>query len=454
MQFSPNLLKAQETMKRLLENDLLQWKQNKRRKPLLIRGARQVGKSHLVESFGNKHFNNVIAINFELSPQYKACFNSSLDPEVICNAIRIVSQQPIEAGNTLLFLDEIQDCPEAIQALRYFKEKMPELHVIGAGSLLELTLRQANFRMPVGRITSLYLYPLSFKEFLLNFNPQALEAIEQATVAQPVQEAIHNHLLEQLKLYLILGGMPEVLATYQNNKNLQETQALQADILSTYQSDFGHYEQLASPELLRKCFEQLPLMVGQQIKYNKIDPDLRSRELKKAIAALEAAQIFQRVQASSAQGLPLNADINEKKFKLNFIDVGLVKRVNQLDASLLLNEDPMLLNQGALTEQFVGQELMAYSANYEKADLYFWARDGSAKAEVDYITAVENRVTPIEVKSGKIGKLRSLKQFMLERDSALGLRISQLPLQIEGKVLSLPLYMVSELERLLKNQTK
>ena len=434
---------------RQLEQNLIAWKQNAARSPLIVRGARQVGKSFLIETFGKAYFNNLVTINFELNPEYKACFNE-LDPQSICNAIATISQQPIHPGETLLFLDEIQDCPQAIQSLRYFKEKLPDLHLIGAGSLLELALKTADYRMPVGRVSFLNLYPVSFNEFLRSYNPEALQYVESATLKNPPPEAIHQHLLKQLKLYFLLGGMPAVIADYQEKQDIQSIQALQSNVLETYRQDFGHYHKLSQPNLLRTCFEKIPLMVGQQIKYNKIDPESRSRELKQAIATLEATSLLHRITASSAQGLPLDHNANEKKFKLNFIDIGLVKRINQLDAELLLDDQFQLLNSGALAEQFVGQELLCYAPAYEKAKLYFWARDGSSNAEVDYLFVAGKQIIPIEVKAGKSGKLRSLQQFLLKHPSDIGVRLSSLPLGMERNVLSVPLYMISELERLLR----
>jgi predicted AAA+ superfamily ATPase len=437
------------TLARTLEQYLLKWSSSSSRKPLLLRGARQVGKSFLVETFAAKHFEHVISINFELSPEFKDCF-LNLDPTSICAAISVLQPKPITPGKTLLFLDEIQDAPRAIQSLRYFKEKMPELHVIGAGSLLELTLRNADYRMPVGRTSSLYLHPLSFKEFIHAYNPAALKYITQATLTNPVPQAIHKHLLKQLKHYTLLGGMPEPLAHYKENQDILAVQAIQTDILTTYQNDFGHYEGIAPISHLRTCFNRAPKMIGHQIKYNKIDPELRSKDLKQALSALEAASILHRIHASSAQGLPLDATVNEKKFKLNFIDTGLVKRANKLDAELLLNEDIMLLNQGALAEQFVGQELLACSHNFESPKLYFWARDGSGTAEVDYLFPHKKFIYPIEVKAGAIGKMRSLTQYLKEHDCPFGIRISKTPLSFERDVLSIPLYMTSEIGRLLQ----
>ncbi len=435
---------------RQLEKELNAWRVGKLRVPILIRGARQVGKSYLIESFGKKYFNNIITINFELNPEYKTCFQT-LDPIEICNAIEVMATKTITQGETLLFLDEIQDCPDAIRALRYFKEKMPGLHVIGAGSLLELVLNQATFRMPVGRVLFLYLYPLSFKEFLQSCNPQAIDHLEKASVEKPLPEAIHNHLMKQLKIYLWLGGMPAVLQHYEAEQNLQQAQIIQAGVLETYERDFSHYHTVANPIYLRHCFRQVPLLIGQQIKYNKIDPDSRSRELKDALDALESANVIQRIHATAATGIPLDATVNDKKFKLNFVDVGLVKRANKLDVQLLLQDDFMLQNQGALTEQFVGQELLAYSPSYEKAKLYFWARDGHGNAEVDYIISNGKSIFPLEVKSGKVGRLKSLQQFLIDHNSKIGVRVSTLPLSFENNILSVPLYMMSELQRLLAN---
>lgn len=434
-------------IQRDLSEHLKQWADSPLRKPLIIRGARQVGKSALVQQFANASMYDLIEINFELEPSYKTCFKN-FDPTDICQSISTLKKQAFHQGKTLLFLDEIQDCPEAIQALRYFKEKMPELHVIAAGSLLELTLREADFSMPVGRVSFLYLYPLSFREFLRAINPEALQQLESATLNKPLPQAIHEYLLKQLKIYFWLGGLPESVAHYINTQDLSQSEPTQANILEAYDKDLSHFAPYADVAILRKCFHRVPMQLGQQIKYNKLEPDYRSRELKKALDVLEAVNLITRVQASTAQGLPLDATVNEKKFKLNFLDVGLVKRINQLDTTLALSDDLMLLNDGALAEQFTGQELLAYSKPYEKTKLYFWARDANAKAEVDYVSTIGQHIIPIEVKSGKTGRLRSLYQYLKEHTAPFGVRISQQALSFENNVLSIPLYMISELERI------
>lgn len=440
-------------MKRYLMQNLIQWQNKPNRKPLIVRGARQIGKSTLIETFGEEYFEHCLTLNFDLDTRFAGCFES-LEPEKILSAISLLQKTTVLPGKTLLFLDEVQECPNAIKALRYFKEKMPELHVIAAGSLLELTLSQANFRMPVGRVELMKMYPVSFEEYLLAENPQAHALIQKASLKDPINSAIHDYLLEQLKLYLLMGGMPEATEHYLNHKNLREVSHIQEAILNTYRHDFGKYETKAKIIYLRECFDKLPYKIGEQIKYSKINPDVRAYELKEALSTLELALIAHRIQCTTATGLPLHATTNDKKFKMNFLDVGLVKSLSGITPEILLKKDNLLLDRGALTEQFVGQELLAYSDPETTKKLYYWSRDGSATAEVDYIEVIDGEIIPIEVKSGKIGRLRSLKQLMSEQPIPLGVRISAQPLHHEQNILSIPLYMVGQLKRLVSDTLK
>ena len=434
-------------MQRRLMKTLEYWRDKPARKPLLLRGARQVGKSTLIEAFAAQHFKSAVTLNLEFESKLIACFDS-LDPKKILDAVRVTANKMITPGETLLFIDEIQESPNAIRAMRYFKEKMPELHVIGAGSLLELTLSQAEFRLPVGRVDLMYMYPMSFEEYLATINPQAYEVLQATGWHDTVSEPVHEYLLEQVKLYMMIGGMPESIAHYTEHQDFLAVQHLQEAILNTYRNDFTKYDTKANPVYLRECFNKLPYKVGEQIKYSKINPDVRSAELKEALETLELAMIAKRIQSTSAQGLPLQATVNDKKFKMNFVDVGLVKNISGLDSVLLLERDLTLLNRGALAEQFVGQELLAYSDPAMTKHLHYWSRDGSATAEIDYLEVIQGEIVPIEVKAGKVGTLRSLKRFMEERDSRLGVRISGKTLQQEGNILSIPLYMIGQLPRL------
>lgn len=446
-------------MKRDIEQDLLHWKHKKNRMPLLLRGARQVGKSFIVEKFGRAHFNNLVIVNFEQDPELARCFDT-LHPHEIVTALSLSLHQKIEPGKTLLFLDEIQDCPAAILALRYFKEQYSELHVIGAGSLLEFILNQDDFRMPVGRVQSLYLKPFSFKEFLLAMGYSDLrEFIEQVDLIKAVPEPVHQTLLKLVRHYMMLGGMPAVLQAYLSipplenttrTYDLAEAELQQTVLLGTYRQDFSKYSKHTQIQYVQRVFEKAPGLVGNHVKYANVDPDARSQNIKSAIELLQFAGLIYPIYSTAASGLPLLTLINEKKFKLLFLDVGLMARASRLAAELWLNENLLLVNRGATAEQFVGQELLAYGSNLETPQLYFWCREKkSSQAEVDFITSFDSKIIPIEVKAGSTGQMKSLQLLMREKNLNPGVRISQLPLGFDGSILSVPLYMVGEISRLL-----
>jgi hypothetical protein len=262
---------------------------------------------------------------------------------------------------------------------------------------------------------------------------------------------IHKELLKLVREYMVLGGMPEVIQDYRNNNSFVLAQNLQTVLLSTYRKDFGKYASHTDYKYLQKLFEKVPGMMGRQFKYSKVAEDMRSRDLKEALENLCQAGLISQVYATSASGLPLLAGIKEKKFKLLFLDIGLVKRATNLAVDILLNEDLFLINQGAIVEQFVGQELLAYSSPLDEAKLFYWARDKTgSEAEVDFVLNIDAQILPVEVKSGTTGRLKSMRIFMQEKSSKLGVRISQIPLSLHDGILSLPLYMISELPRLVR----
>ena len=436
-------------MKRDIEQPaLLHWKNSSDRKPLLIRGARQVGKTYVVKSFAAAHFDHLVEINFELRPELKKIFDT-LDPEVIIKNLKLVLNQPIEPGKTLLLLDEIQDCPRAIMALRYFYEKNPQLHVIGAGSLLEFSLNAQGFKMPVGRVTYLYLQPLSFEEFLAAVNEKELRAtLAKIDLHHPPSESVHERLLKLLGEYFLVGGMPAVINSYLANRSSVEYQNQQLSLLQTYRDDFGKYASRAKHIYLQKVFSTAPAMVGKRYKYSHVDSDIQSRELKEALHLLNQAGIVHQVTAASAHGLPLEP--HENKFKIIFLDTGLMQRGCGLDAEIAMAKDFLAVNAGALAEQFVGQELLGSMNPHEDRRLFFWARDKkNSQAEVDYLIVHRSHPVPIEVKSGKTGSLKSLKVFMTEHRSKIGIRISQQSFSCYDNVLSIPLYAVGQIHRLL-----
>lgn len=439
-------------MRRDAEKDLILWKDSPERLPLLIRGGRQVGKSTLVEMVGRDHFANVVTVNFELQPQLKACF-TDLDPQRIVTQLQLVMGVQIHQDTTLLFLDEIQECPQAIMAMRYFREKMPRLAVIGAGSLLEFALESEDFRMPVGRVQFLYLKPLSFAEFLsASGNKNLRDFLDGVTLSTVIDAPIHDKLLELVRMYLMLGGMPAVLKNYFETGDVVACQRIQSGLLQTFRSDFGKYARTSEHKYLQRVFDATPLLVGQRVKYSAIDGDAKSRDIKNALRLLSMAGVVQQIFATAASGLPLWAQVNDKKFKLNFLDVGLVQNMCGLQADIAIQKDFFQINSGAVAEQFVGQELSASADRYTPGNLYFWARDKKGSvAEVDYIMSVDSTIIPVEVKAGKTGMLKSLRQFLNEKNGRLGARVSQVPLSHQDDILSVPLYMIAQLSRMAKS---
>ena len=436
-------------MQRDLEGDLIDWKERKGRMPLLLRGARQVGKSYLVEKFGKRAFQNTVIVNFEYRPELKQCF-TTLDPMEIINKLQLLTGEAIEAEKTLLFLDEIQECPNAIMALRYFKEKNDRLAVIGAGSLMEFALSSSDFKMPVGRIQFIYLEPLSFGEFLTASGNELLRRhLREIRLNSVWDDAIHQKLMDLLRAYLIVGGMPAVVKEYLESRNFLNCQRVQNSLLQAYRSDFGKYAKSCELKYLQKVLDEAPQLVGNRIKYSNVDPQSKSRDIKQALNLLKLAGILCPVYATAASGLPLGAQADEMKFKLNFLDVGLMQNACGLQTELTLTNNFFQVNVGAVTEQLIGQEMRAYFDSYLKRDLFFWARDKkNSSAEVDYVVAIDSLILPVEVKAGKTGTLKSLKLFIEEKKSLFGVRFSQEKLSLHDKVLTLPLYMAEQMKRL------
>lgn len=436
-------------MYRNAEKDLLEWRNQPGFKPLLLRGARQVGKSYLAESFGQAHFDSCVTVNFEFNTRFKSCF-STLDPRKIINLIENMTNESIIPGKTLLFLDEIQECPEAILSLRYFKEKMPDLHIIGAGSLLEFTLKKPEFRLPVGRVQSYYLYPLSFSEFLIALGHEKLsEYLSVVDLKSGIDEAMHQLLLEKLQEYCIIGGLPEVVLHYVAEKNLKQCEIAHASLSEYYRRDFGKYANRINLKYLETLYDKIPRIIGQKFKYAHVIPDVLSREIKPALNALIDAGLVNSVYHTSASGLPLQATINERIFKLFFVDIGLVSYMSGLSMHTLINEHLISLNRGALAEQYVNQELLANSKPYEKSQLYYWQREKpGSTADVDFVMSYGTQILPIEVKAGRTGRLKSLQLFLDEKGLDIGLRVSQNQLSLENRVLSIPLYLVHQIPRL------
>jgi len=451
------------TIKRFAEDYLDNWKNRKGRKPLILRGARQTGKTYLVEKFARKRFKNFLKVDFEFDADIKPIF-SNRDPERITNELSLYFGTEVIEGETLLFLDEIQACPSAIAALRYFYEKKPGLHVIAAGSLLDFALRDFEYSMPVGRIEFLYINPVSFNEFILAVNPKLYDFISHWTFKTEISPAIHNKLAEYLRLFFFFGGMPEAVASWIEKKDFIDIQRIQNSILTTMQNDFAKYESGKQQINLQKIMHHVPRHIGKKLKYVHIDPGLRSYVLKEACNLLAMSSVIHLVYKSNGNGLPLDGELNPNIFKPIFLDIGLVNRI----CGLKLTDQAQLVTvyEGGLAEQFIGQELLNYGFDFEPPSLYYWTREEkNSNAEIDYLISHGSQILPVEVKAGKTGSLKSLHVFLYEKKLSFGIRFNmELPSKgdfstgvrlkkregrAEFTLLSLPLYLVGQLGRIL-----
>ena len=390
------------------------WKDDTHHKPLLLRGARQVGKSTAVRHL-SRSFEYFLEVNFERNNDIAQLFSISLNPKEICTKLSAIFNIPIIPGKTLLFFDEIQSCLPAISSLRFFYEDYPELHVISAGSLLEFALHEIP-SYGVGRIRSLYMYPFSFDEFLQAQGLNLLvEEKNKATVDKPMLEALHNKLVDNLRSFFLVGGMPECVRTWVEKSDYLACRFVQNDILETYVDDFAKYKNRISPMVLQQTLRSVALQSGNKFVYSQVNGDLESTKIKEALELLTMAGIIISVTHTAANGVPLGAEINTKFRKFIFMDTGLLQRLLNLDMdNVLLSSNVNLVNKGALTEVFVGLELLKHGSLYERQELYYWMRlDKGAQAEVDYVISSRNIIIPIEVKAGTNGSMQSLYSCMV-----------------------------------------
>jgi uncharacterized protein len=426
---------------------LKSWKSAKNRKVLLLRGARQVGKTYIVRELA-KDFDYFLEVNFEKDTDVKHFFEQNLDPVRICTNLSAYYGIPVTDGKTLLFFDEIQSCSKAIQSLRFFYESKPGLHVIAAGSLLEFALEDLT-SWGVGRIRSLYMYPMSFDEFLLANNEDALiELKKNASELNPVNKTFHEKLKDYLKKFLIIGGMPEAIQAFISNKtDIYAIQNILADITISYNDDFAKYKSRVPVMRLREVMESVVKQSGGKYTYSKAGQLLNSIQAKEAINLLEMAGLVYKVYHTSDEGIPLGAGANYKKFKTLLHDVGIFQQLSGLRLSeLLIANNVDMLNKGNIAETFAGLEMIKYSDVHEKKQLFYWHREKrGSSAEVDYVIEMNGEVVPVEVKSGSTGKMQSIYRFLEEKKTPLGIRLSLENFSAYDKIRVIPLYAVSNL---------
>ena len=448
-------------MYRQAQDYLREWKTRRTRRPLVVRGARQVGKSHLVRMFAGTDFENLLELNFELDPTDASLFVARSPSETVA-LLEAKYHMGIEQGKTLLFVDEIQAAPEVFAALRFFYEKLPGLHVIAAGSLLDFTLHDHTFSMPVGRIEYLHLGPMSFDEFLLALGrDRMLDYIKSYQIGHDVP--LHADLLNLVKQYCIIGGMPEAVKVFSQGSSYRDNDFIKQTILATFRDDFAKYSGRVKRNFIGKVFAELPKMVGRKFVYSQIDREVRGVDIKNAFDQLCLARIAHKVRHSDAGGVPLGAESSERNFKAIFLDVGLLCRACGLGITKLEQaQDMTLINDGAVAEQFVGQHLLYDREFYEDPELYCWMRQKrTSNAEVDYLLTMGQEIIPVEIKAGKTGSLKSLHLFLNKKQRSFGLRFNAIPPSVVDsqtcvagaesspfRLLSLPFYLIGQTRRL------
>ena len=431
---------------RTIDNELFKWRLSQKRKPLLIRGARQVGKTRTVRNFGAQ-FEYFIEINFDSDKNIRKVFSESQSPQEVCETLSLYFKIPIEEGKSLLFLDEIQSCIPALGFLRYFYEKTPGLHVIAAGSLLEFALEELP-SMGVGRIRSIFMYPLSFNEYLSAVGETGLlHKKKLASPQTPLPGVLHEKLLKHLKKFMVLGGMPEVVSNYVTTGNLVECKQVLTDLIISFNDDFAKYKKRLPVSCLREVFESTVMQSGTKFTYAKIEAGFSYHQIRESVRLLIMAGLIIPVVHSSANGLPLGAEANPKKRKLLVIDTGILQFLQNLDMfEIIMADDFNAINKGSIAEVFVGLELLKYKSPYEKAFLFYWHREAkSSNAEIDYLIAIHDLICPIEVKAGTKGSMRSMHLFLDEKKKKKGIRLSMENFSSYGNIDVYPLYAVDNI---------
>lgn len=433
-------------MKREIEKTLLEWKNSYGRKPLLIRGARQVGKTYSVRKF-SEQFEIYLEINFEEDPNVAKLFEGTLTPSSLCENLSAYYNQDIIPGKTLLFFDEIQTCPKAISSLRFFYEKMPELHLIATGSLLEFALEKIP-SMGVGRIKSIYMFPLSFKEFLIASKEKLLlSRITDNPLNTPFDSLLHQKSIDLYKTFQIIGGLPEVVDRYIHTRSIPQCLEILDDLINTFKDDFAKYKERVDIFRISEVFNSIPLQSGEKFKYSKIDSSSSSTALKNSLELLEKAGLIYKIRHSASNGIPLAAEVKNKKFKVILFDTGIHQRILGLDISSYISASSFdVVNRGAIAEVFTGLEIMKYNNYNRKNSLYYWHREAkSSNAEIDYVVQIGEEIIPVEVKSGKSGTLKSLHSFVNSHHPPFSLKCSLANFGTDKNILSLPLYAISKL---------
>lgn len=422
------------------------WKRQSKRKPLVLMGARQVGKTFVLKKFGEAEYVNTVYLNFEDNPRLGKLFDAGLDPKMILKALTIEMNVEILEGKTLLIFDEVQECPNALNSLKYFCEMAPNQHIVAAGSLLGVKLAHMK-GFPVGKVQFLTLYPLSFLEFLEALNEVRLKQfIDELETIEPLPPNLHEKLVMHFKEYLFVGGLPEAVAEYIASQNVSKVREIQTAILNAYSLDFAKHAPKEHIMKINQVWNAIPNQLARENKkfiYSAIREGSRAKEFEVALQWLVEAGLIYKVQLISTPKIPLSAYANMNAFKIYLVDVGLLGAMAHLSAKTLLQENELFQEfRGALTENYVAQELV-----HSQYLLFYWTSEG--KAEIDFILQHDDQIYPLEVKSGNSSKKKSLKVYEETYHPQILVRCSPMNLKKDGNILNCPLYLIEKLQALL-----
>lgn len=425
-------------MKRSLYTDLLDWKKSQKRKPLLLQGARQVGKTYLINEFAHKEYKNYIYLNFELDPNLEILFQGKLDPKEIMQNISLYFGKKIDHKDTLIFFDEIQIIPRAISSLKYFYEQAPEFHVVAAGSLLGVSVgKQSSF--PVGKVNFLQMYPLNFSEYLMAFKEDLLlNELKKHKVGTPIIELLHQKLLTHLKMYLFLGGMPEVLQDFIKYNDIKSARLIQNEILTAYEKDFSKYAVPSQAVKTAELWRSIPFQLAREnkkFKYGDVRKNSRASTYEQTIEWLKSAGLIHVSYSINTPKLPLAAYTDYSKFKLFMLDTGLLGAMLNISSEIIINPNKLFAEyNGAFIENFVALELKSAGVN----QLYYWT--SKSDAEVDFIIQLQNAIFPLEVKSGHSRNLKSIRTYEEKYKPSCIFRVSPRNFFTDKEFVDLPLY--------------
>lgn len=427
-------------MEREIVKDLIKWRESDKRKPLIVHGARQVGKTYIIKKFGKENYDNLIYVNFETNKELSSMISESVDAKYLINKLELFYGEKIIPGKTLIFFDEIQANERALTSLKYFYEDAPEYHIIAAGSLLNIAINRENYSFPVGKVQMLNMYPLSFKEFLVALERKDLidKIQKHFNINERMDKTIHELCLKLYRIYLVVGGMPEVIQTYIEEKKIISTIDIQADILESYKRDMTKYADNTLSNRVISSFDSIPVQLAKDNKkfqYKIVSKGGSSSIFGEAIAWLKNSGVVNQVYKVTAE-LPLEMHKDLTSFKLYMSDVGLfVNKAKYPLYQIDLSEQPTMISMGPLTEHYVANELR--TNGYE---LYYWESNG--KAELDFLIQKDMDIVPIEVKTSIHTKSKSLDAYMKTYTPKYGIRISEKNFGFENNIKSVPLYAV------------